>query len=98
MDAPWERSRFTGIAFEMAPESEDGSCELLIHEYRVHPRANAITAQGTRSFAEADFSSYLDKCLPLPQRYQRARKLAAYITWSSVVEQNGYLPRCCSFR
>ncbi|KIL42239.1 hypothetical protein SD70_01445 [Gordoniibacillus kamchatkensis] len=93
-DAPWEKSRCTAIAFEMAPgEGEDGF-ELLLHEYRVQPRADVRgLLSGGPKRTEEHFTAYLDRTLQSPSRYEEARKLAAYITWSCVVSQEGYLPR-----
>ncbi|MFD0693113.1 amylo-alpha-1,6-glucosidase [Paenibacillus sp. GCM10027628] len=91
MDAPWEHSRCRSITFDICPVEEKDSMELLIHEYEVVPRSDF--QECASNSAEAHFQSYLAKTPTCPPEYQEARELAAYITWSCVVEPEGYLPR-----
>ncbi|NEW04956.1 hypothetical protein GK047_02850 [Paenibacillus sp. SYP-B3998] len=91
MEAPWEGSRCRSIAFDLSPSLDEGQIDLLIHEYAVVPRAGFKDSAsiGTKEH----FESFLAHTRGCSSQFETARELAAYITWSCVVEPEGYLPR-----
>ncbi len=96
--APWQpkpgqRHRHHGtspIIVDVSPEA--GEWELVLHGYESEIDPPDITEPFDRAHqrVEQDFARWRDACPSAPQRYQRARDLAAYISWSSVVPASGH--------
>lgn len=74
---------------------EDGGCEAAIEEYTSawRPRMYEGGFDQCRVEAEADFLQWLEQTPTTPPEYTEARRLAAYVNWSSVVEPVGHLLR-----
>ena len=95
VDAPWTADKSDHVVADLLPDPDTGRLEAAIEEF--------INGWQKREYDERfeDYLSPLNKeyvrwqeIIPaVPETYAEARDLAAYITWSSVVEPNGHLTR-----
>ena len=73
---------------------ETGVWELALHEVQstfvAEPYRDFATC---RAHAEQSFQRWHDATLPVPQKWQDARRVASYLTWSAVVNPEGLLKR-----
>lgn len=96
VDAPWEVARCRHIVADITPAASGEPYELAIAEYRTvrKPALEAKPSFGAcAERVSAEWSRWLAQTMPVPDDLADARELAAYITWSCVVEQGGHLPR-----
>lgn len=94
MDAPWIRTKCTHVAAHFIPDNT-GTAEFLVEEFRtvwLEREWNPSFEECMQS-VEREFASWLDRAPSVEGSFEPGRLLAAYITWSCVVPQDGYLPR-----
>lgn len=93
LDAPWEESRCTSIAAELRPLN--GEFDITIEEienaFLKHEFPESLEV--CRADTERDFGQWLEKTVSVPKRFAKARVLAAYLNWSSLVAPYGLLKR-----
>jgi len=93
-DSAWDGLHSRKIDVLGTPDAATGELELAIEEYRVVPRfKDHAPFDECVKFVRSMFDNWLNQTLPVPSQYEQARTLAAYITWSCVVRQDGNLPR-----
>jgi hypothetical protein len=93
--APWDRIHSTNITADFLPDPE-GIVEGQIHLYSSvwrPDRPESFDFESAVAENLQDFGAWLNTTLPLPERWQAGRKLAALVAWSSVVAPHGYLKR-----
>lgn len=80
---------------ELLPAEDGGVCEAAVEEYTSawRPRPYDETYEECVGMVAADFDQWLSQMPALPEVYGEARRLAAYVTWSSLVEPAGYFLR-----
>jgi hypothetical protein len=95
LDAPWTGVSSRRVAVELQPNDPGGVCEAAIEEYESvwRPRAYDEPFLECITVAEADFDLWLDQTPELPEKYEPQRELAAFITWSCMVEPLGMMLR-----
>lgn len=95
VDAPWLGDHAGRAVFELLPENADGVCEAAIEEFNGvwRPRGYEDGYDDCVAAVEADFIDWLKQMPALPPAYDDARRMAAYITWSSMVEPQGNFMR-----
>ena len=94
-DAPWTGAGASQVVLELMPEPEEEFCEAAIEEFEsvLRPEGYDCTFEECVNIVETDFNQWLEQTPRLPARYEAARRLAAYITWSSMVEPRGHFLR-----
>ncbi len=98
VDAPWESTSCQYVTADFLPD-ENGELEFALEEYL----SSWIPREYTESFdncvdaVKKDFDKWISETLPVPQKYQESRELAAYINWSSVVSPSGHIKRDTMF-
>jgi putative isomerase len=82
------------VVVELQP-GEDGWCEGALEEFTStwQPRLYEASFENARRMVEADFNQWLNQTPILPEAYADARRLAAYVNWSSLVEPVGHFMR-----
>ncbi|MDF2680945.1 MAG: hypothetical protein K0R47_2135 [Brevibacillus sp.] len=95
MDAPWEGTKCGHVVADFFPDPESGKMEGAVEEYvTVCPQREYDCDFATaHNRVKGGYQTWLAQTLSVPEPYMEARELAAYITWSCVVEAEGYLPR-----
>ena len=92
VDAPWKIMHSERIVIDLLP-GDDGICQLALEEtqpvWRVREFATSFDEDDAR--ATEEFKHWVDTVPTLPDEYAEARRLAAYVTWSGVVEPQGFL-------
>ena len=92
VDAPWQITRSERIVIDLLP-GEEGVCQLALEEtqpvWRVREFPSSFEEDEAR--AAEEFNRFADTVPTLPEKYAEARRLAAYVTWSGVVEPQGFL-------
>ncbi|SFC65463.1 Trehalase [Bacillus sp. 491mf] len=95
MDAPFEELRCKHIIADICAQDEESGIDVELTEYKTVPRKT----KERKTFIEAaravemDFVNWVHHTLTAPENLSKGRELAAYITWSCMVEAEGYLPR-----
>lgn len=92
-DSSWRGLSSERIAVYCMPD-EHSQLELTIEEYRTVPgeRRNRTFADRLTE-VETHYRNWLDHSLPAPEALQETREIAAYITWSCIVQAEGFLTR-----
>lgn len=95
MDAPWEGTKCGHVVADFLPDPESGKMEGAMEEYvTVCPqREYEVDFAAAHNRVKGEYQNWLTQTLSVPDPFREARELAAYITWSSMVEAEGYLPR-----
>jgi len=95
MDVPWERTKSASIVAGVVPEAGSETAELAVEEYRTvwNPRPSWPPFEEAVASAKAEYEEWLAGCPQVPSRWESARELAAYITWSCLVPAEGCLTR-----
>lgn len=94
-DCPWRESFPQSLKFELSPDSQTGVWECALEEYCSEWPARSYPASFTdcvRGVA-GEFQDWLRRTPAVPKPFAKARELAAYINWSSVVAPRGLLRR-----
>ena len=87
----WDGLRSEGATLLIQPGRDDlgegGSFDLVIEEFRSSylPSACSRDVVQLRAEAEQEFSHWPQLQSPVPEKYEPARQLAAYVNWSSTV-------------
>lgn len=96
VNAPWNRVRSDDIVADLLPDT-NGICvtEIYLYESVWKPSSNGASRkiEDHRDEIQASFESWLAGTIPVPERWQTGRELAAYTNWSAVVSAHGYFKR-----
>lgn len=95
MDAPFEELRCKHIIVDIYAQDESSGIDVELTEYKTvlqKPKEKKTFIEAVDA-ARADFANWLHHTLAVPEDLGKGKKLAAYITWSCMVEAEGYLPR-----
>lgn len=95
----WNGTGSEQLAVELHPWPGVGIFEGAIEEFSStwRPRAYHESFEECRAQVEADYAGWLEHTPALPEQYAEARRLAAYINWSSAVEPIGHFLRQSMF-
>lgn len=93
--APWTGTGAREMMIELIAGEDGGVCEGAIEEYASvwRPRAYEMSFDECRVEVQAEFVQWLEQMPKVPPEYAQARRLAAYVNWSSVVEPVGHFLR-----
>lgn len=101
----WDGLHSKRIAVDATAESASCRLELALEEYATIPRKREQEPGAEHAYqacfdfeaclrrVDSHFDGWLSKALPADEAWSEARELAAYITWSCVVEPDGLLTR-----
>jgi glycogen debranching enzyme len=84
------------LTLDLLPaDSANGVCEAALEETNSawRPRAYEETFEECVRFSEGEFQQWHDQTASVPEPYREARRMAAYVTWSSLVEPVGHYLR-----
>jgi glycogen debranching enzyme len=94
VDAPWTDRLYaafcSSVTMRLVPDSA-GEFECLLHYYDAVPRPGVDSGDFESAVvgAEQEFAHWLSQLPELPSGLERARRLAAYVLWSSTVGPRG---------
>ena len=93
VEAQWNGLKCSFIKFDLLPD-ETGYFECSIEEFSSSyvPNTYSEFDECVRKVKD-EFEAFLDKMPVVPEKYTKARELASYINWSSIVEPNGLIGR-----
>lgn len=95
VNAPWKDVRNEYIIADFIPDEKTGKLEAAIEDYITVPKEKNFN----QPFAEcvekvaASYNVWLRGIPEVSEKYNEAKKLAAYVIWSSVVNPRGNLSR-----
>jgi len=93
-----QRENETGKEFELELTVKGDEWEISLDIFTsVCPTRQKIPFEESRDAVEEEFSRWLAHCPQCAPEFDKARALAAYITWSAVVEPHGLLKRDTMF-
>jgi glycogen debranching enzyme len=94
LDAPW-RGSTTDHIIVTTQQDATGRFEVCVEGFLSTPAGSVVTETFDAAVArsQADYDAWLAATLPVPERYEAARRLAAYINWSCVVHPRGNVGR-----
>lgn len=92
IDAPWDGTKCRSIRVEIFPNESEFECAIEGY-YSTWYQHSYDTFERDIEKVRKDFKSFLDKMPEVPDEFSKARELAAYINWSSIVEPNGLIKR-----
>lgn len=95
VSAPWDINGSSYVIADFHPSEDNGTVEGIIEEFlTIYEQKNDYpTFETALDHVNEEYKKWLENTLPVPAEYEAGRQLAAYITWSCVVKQEGYLPR-----
>jgi putative isomerase len=95
VDSNWNGTGTDEVVLELKVLPETGICEAAIEEITSswHQRIYDESFEDSCAIVEEDFQDWLDAAPQLPLEYAETRYLAAYVTWSSLVEPIGHFLR-----
>lgn len=91
----WHGTGMDSLSMELKPLPGGSSCEAAIEEITStwRPREYEETFDECCVIVEEEFLEWLERSPSLPKKYAEARRLAAYVNWSSMVEPVGHFLR-----
>lgn len=95
VQAEWNGTGTDSLVVELNPQPGGGGCEAAIEEITStwRPRGYEETFAECCVLVAEEFQEWLERTPRLPRRYANARRLAAYINWSGMVEPIGHFLR-----
>ncbi|MGC5774603.1 amylo-alpha-1,6-glucosidase [Paenibacillus pabuli] len=95
LEVPWDKIKSSRVIAEFNVDMDTNTAELAVEEFRTvwEPRPKWESFDDDVKAVRTEFSQWLDSSLAIPDRWQDARELAAYITWSCLVPAEGCLTR-----
>ncbi|PIH58095.1 amylo-alpha-1,6-glucosidase [Paenibacillus sp. LK1] len=95
LEVPWDKIKSSRVIAEFNPDTDTNTAEFAVEEFRTvwEPRPQWESFDDDVEAVRTEFSHWLDSSLAIPDRWQDARELAAYITWSCLVPAEGCLTR-----
>lgn len=95
VDSKWLINSSTYVIADFVPDKMTKVTEGIIEEYKtVYASKNYhATFQNAKKIVESHYENWKNKTLTTSERYEDGKNIASYITWSSVVKQEGYLTR-----
>ena len=99
IQAPWDGVGAAWVVADLRPVKGAGVCEGALEEFcsAWRPRVYGKPFAECCVAVEVDFNHWLEQSPSLPQVYAEARRLAAYINWSSLVEPTGHFYRASMY-
>ena len=95
MDAPWNGLSNLRVVATYSPDPESLGIEGEIDTYPSvwTPRQSSESFDASVRAVEQDYSHWLKLMPAVPREFGPGAELAAYVTWTSVVDPSGYLDR-----
>jgi hypothetical protein len=94
-DCPWRESIPQSLKFELLPDPKTSAWECALEEYQSEwpERGYPGSFEGGVRSVEGEFRQYLRRTASVPRPLAEARRLAAYLNWSSIVAPRGLIRR-----
>jgi hypothetical protein len=95
VDAPWRTAASEHIVADFLLDPATGTFEGAIEEFRNvwHPRQYEQSFDESLRAVKREYEEWLAKMPAVPEEFQPAADLAAYVNWASVVAPEGHLKR-----
>ncbi|MFC9710928.1 amylo-alpha-1,6-glucosidase [Paenibacillus sp. NPDC056933] len=95
LEVPWDKIKSSRVIAEFSMDMDTNTAEFAVEEFRTvwEPRPKWASFDNDAEAVRTEFNRWLDSSLAIPDRWQDARELAAYITWSCLVPAEGCLTR-----
>ncbi|WP_315793919.1 amylo-alpha-1,6-glucosidase [Paenibacillus sp. BIC5C1] len=95
LEVPWDKIKSSRVIAEFSMDTDTNTAEFAVEEFRTvwEPRPQWESFDDDVETVRTEFNQWLDSSLAIPDRWQDARELAAYITWSCLVPAEGCLTR-----
>ncbi|WP_413374165.1 amylo-alpha-1,6-glucosidase [Paenibacillus taichungensis] len=95
LEVPWDKIKSSRVIAEFSMDMDTNTAEFAVEEFRTvwEPRPQWESFDDDVEAVRTEFNQWLDSSLAIPDRWQDARELAAYITWSCLVPAEGCLTR-----
>ncbi|MDQ0198701.1 amylo-alpha-1,6-glucosidase [Neobacillus ginsengisoli] len=94
MDAPFQEQRCLKIVADFIPDPQTLEMDCAIEEYFTdYKKRSYLEFLKAQELVQNEFQTWLDHSLECGSYLKNGRELAAYITWSCVVEPEGKLTR-----
>ncbi|QOS81598.1 hypothetical protein JNUCC31_12530 [Paenibacillus sp. JNUCC31] len=95
LEVPWDKIKSSRVIAEFSMDMDTNTAEFAVEEFRTvwEPRPKWASFDDDVEAVQTEFNRWLDSSLAIPDRWQDARELAAYITWSCLVPAEGCLTR-----
>jgi hypothetical protein len=95
VEGAWHGTGSDRLVVELKPAPGGGECEVAIEEITStwRPRVYDEPFEECCALVNEEFEEWLERTPSLPKKYKEARRMAAYINWSSMVEPAGHLLR-----
>lgn len=95
MEVAWDEIKSSRVTAVFSADEETDTAEFAVEEFMtvMTPRSEWESFEEAVRLVQEDYGSWLNRTLTVPERWQEARELAAYITWSCLVPAEGCLTR-----
>jgi glycogen debranching enzyme len=95
VEAPWEETRSLRIEIVVGPGTEGEAWEIALDEFEGAwtPAASEPAFPRIVRRRQREFATWLRQQPAIPQPLKKARALAAYVTWSALVDPAGNIGR-----
>jgi len=94
MDAPFQEQRCLRIVADFLPDPQSLKMECAIEEFfTIYQERPYLGFSKAQELVQKEFQTWLDRTLECSTEFNSGRELAAYITWSCVVQPEGLLTR-----
>ncbi|MDF2648857.1 MAG: hypothetical protein K0Q73_4662 [Paenibacillus sp.] len=80
MEVPWDKIKSSYVIADFLPDRKSGISEFAVEEFHTvwEPRAAWESFDDAVKQAMEEFNQWLNRTLPLPERWHESRELAAY--------------------
>jgi glycogen debranching enzyme len=95
VESDWDGTFAKNVMADFLPSSSSEDFEAAVEEFRSawHKRLYADSFNDAAAAVQRDYQSWLAKMPDVPDEFQSAAELAAYVDWSAVVLPEGNLTR-----
>lgn len=95
MEVEWNEIKSSRVTADFSVDTATDTAEFAVEEFMtvMTPRTDWESFDDAVESVREDYANWLNNTLTVSERWQEARELAAYITWSCVVPAEGCLTR-----
>ncbi|RAR41815.1 amylo-alpha-1,6-glucosidase [Paenibacillus sp. MDMC362] len=95
MEVEWNEIKSSQVTADFSVDTATDTAEFAVEEFMtvMTPRTDWESFDDAVESVREDYADWLNNTLTVSERWQEARELAAYITWSCVVPAEGCLTR-----
>lgn len=99
VDAPWNVNGSKKVIIDFLPSVKTNKMRGILEEFTITYKNKELEQdfEVCHQKVKESFYSWEGKVLSTPEKYEQGKKLAAYITWSSMVRKEGKLTRSAMY-